>query len=115
MIRTMVGTLAIVILTLGSLPPARATTQSGTVLDVRVTSRTLGNPTHFLLSGVRSSRAGCAFMDWWAIDTDTPTGRNFLATILAAQASQRVVTIWGTDACEHVNGMESVKQIGVAQ
>jgi hypothetical protein len=94
---------------------AYAGTQTGEVIDVRVSSKTLANPTHIKLSGAWQNRPACAVQDYWAIDSDTPAGKSFLAAVLAAQASNRPITIWGTDQCTLRTDMETVLQIGLAQ
>lgn len=95
---------------------AIASEQIGLVVDIRVASKTLStNPTHFKLDGVWMNKPFCATTDYWAIDTDTPAGRNFLAVVLTAQASGRRVAIWGTDQCTLRADMETVLQIGFAQ
>jgi hypothetical protein len=94
---------------------AAASQQTGLVLDIRVSSTTLINPTHILLSGVWAAKPTCATSTYWAIDTDTTVGKNFLATILTAQASGRPITIYGSNFCSLRTDMETGIQIQLAK
>lgn len=92
--------------------------QGGVVTEIRVSSPGIANPTHVLLSSTttdtqRKSRPTCATQDWWQINTDTTVGKNILATLLAAQASGKSVTIWGNGSCTLRTDMEDIVQVGV--
>lgn len=89
-----------------------ASEQTGTVVDIRVSSPGALNPTHVLLSGTRTKN-GCATLDWWQLNTDTAVGKNLLATLLMAKASGKSVTLWGNGSCTLRTDMEDVLQVGV--
>jgi hypothetical protein len=97
-----------------ALQPALAGEQTGQILDIRVSSTTLINPTQVLLSGIWWARPSCATNGYWAVDTDTVVGRNFLATLLTAQVTGRSVTLFGLNACNLRADMETVVQIHLA-
>ncbi len=89
--------------------------QIGQISSLRVTSKSIGsNPAHFLLSGTASEQPSCATLPYWTFDADTPTGKNFLATLLTAQATGRSVAVYGTGECGLRPGMESVIEIDLA-
>jgi len=90
--------------------------QAGQITSIRVSSKTLGssNPTHFSMTGTASGQPSCATLAYWTFDGDTPTGKNFLATILTAQATGRAIAVYGTGECGLRPGMESVLEIDLA-
>ena len=87
--------------------------QTGTVLDLRVSSVALLNPSHVYISGTAINKPGCAATAHWAFDSDTPAGRSFLAVLVAATASGQTVKIFGTGSCTLRPDMESIAQIAV--
>ncbi len=87
--------------------------QTGEVYDLRVSSGTLLNPTHVVITGAASGKPACATTAYWSIDTDTVAGRNFLAVLLTAQAAGKAVKIYGTNACTLRSDMENVAQIQI--
>jgi hypothetical protein len=89
--------------------------QSGPITSLRVSSKTVSsNTSHVLLSGTNTGKPNCATLDYWAFDSDTATGKSFLATLLTAQASGRDVIVYGTNDCNLRAGMESVAEIDLA-
>ena len=89
--------------------------QTGQILSLRVSSTTLSsNTTHFLISGSGTNKPACATLQFWAIDSDTTAGRNFLATLLSAQATGRDVIVYGANRCGLRAGMETVAEIDLA-
>ncbi len=91
---------------------AFASEVTGNVIDIRVTSSTLGsNLTHVKTSGSLINQAQCTNGQWWTMDTDTEQGKSFLSVLLAAKMASRPVTIWGTGTCH--NGMEYILQVGL--
>jgi hypothetical protein len=87
--------------------------QTGQIVDLRVSAYKTFNPTHVKLSGTWSGAPSCATIGFWAIDTETPTGKNVLATLLAAQAAGKNVRIWGSNQCTLRGDMETATQVGV--
>lgn len=94
---------------------AQASQQTGLVVDVRVSSTAVLNPTHIQLDGTWTGKPGCATTIYWAIDTDSVLGRNLLAVILAAQASGQPVTFYGANTCTLRTDMETAVQVQLAQ
>jgi hypothetical protein len=93
---------------------AHAGSQTGKVVDIRVSSKTVGgNPTHVMLEGGRDVQEGCG-KDYWAIDTDTDLGKNILSVVLTAYSTGKSVTFWGTNQCDLRSDMETVFQAGLA-
>lgn len=99
---------------------AMAGDQTGQVLEVRVTSKSLGNNhTHIRLSGTYNAQPSCIDPNWrfWVVDTDTASGKSILSTVLTAQATGKNITFWGSGSC-HLdapgpNGMEKIIQVGI--
>ncbi len=94
--------------------------QTGKVIEIRVTSKTLGgHHTHVRIEGDYLNQPVCVDDVWkmWAIDTDTPAGQAMLSTILAAQMSGKPVTFWGSGSCHPdepgPQGMEQLIQVGL--
>lgn len=106
----------VLVLTLTVSAVAVAGQQVGQITSLRVTSKAIGspNPTHFSLSGAASGQPGCVSLAYWTFDADTPTGKNFLATLLTAQATGRSVAVYGTNNCDLRSGMEGVIEIDLA-
>jgi len=94
--------------------------QTGTVAEIRVSSRTLafGNPTHVRLQNVttNSPLPTCATSGFWAIDTDTPIGKNMLAVLLTAEAASppKTVILWGSGQCDLRGDMETIAQVSIS-
>ncbi len=97
---------------------AYSTQLTGNVVDLRVTGTVKANTivtaaTHVELSGSRG-RPDCANSDsgkYWAVDTDTPEGKNILSVLLAAKLASKEVTVWGSGTC--IGAMESIVQVGI--
>jgi hypothetical protein len=68
----------------------------------------------FVTDGARSSPPACAiYSTRWAIDGGGAGGQQTIATILAAQAMGRSVTVVGTGSCGVWADTESVAHITV--
>ena len=89
-----------------------AGSQTGKVLNIRVSSKTIGNPTHILLEGAWSNKPTCA-VAWWAIDTDTVAGKSLLSILLTAYSTGKEITLWGTGQCDLRGDMETAFQAGL--
>ena len=93
---------------------AQAGTQSGNVIDLRVSSKALGgNPTHVMLDGPWDGKPPCAGSGFWAVDSDTPGGKAMLDTLLAAMLSGRKVKIWdlSVSGCTLRGDMADMQQV----
>ena len=89
--------------------------QTGAILDLRVSSPTLANPTHIQIDGTYQNRPACAISGFWAIDSDTATGKSFLATIMLAKATGKPITFAGSGTCSLRSDMETIVQMQVVQ
>lgn len=90
-----------------------AGSQSGKVVSLRVSSKTVGNPTHVRLDGVWNNKPACAVNGWWAIDTDTAAGKSLLSILLTAHTTGKKISIWGTNLCDLRGDMETAFQVGL--
>lgn len=90
-----------------------AGSQTGKVISLRVSSKTVGNPTHIMLDGVWNGKPACSVSGWWAIDTDTAAGKSLLSILLTAHTTGQQVTIWGHSRCDLRGDMETAFQVGL--
>lgn len=112
---------ALCLLALGLLfavPSKAESTQTGTVISVRVSSKTLagGNPTHFQINGAWLNPTSCATSGWWAIDTDTPAGLSMLSVVLTAMKTGKQIAArdLSVASCTLRSDMADAKQIDFA-
>lgn len=89
-----------------------ASSQSGNIISLRVSSKAIGNPTHFQLDGIWDDKPACAD-SWWAIDSDTVAGKSLLSILLTAHSTGKAVTVWGTNICDLRGDMETAGQVGM--
>lgn len=89
--------------------------QVGNVVDLRVSSLTIGNPIHVQVDGAYQNRPACAVVGFWAIDSDTSAGKSFLAALMLAKAQGKQVTLAGTGTCSLRADMETIVQIQITQ
>lgn len=85
-------------------------------VDIRANSTSLSSGifSHFRLAGSQYfSNPTCAFSGWWALNTDTAVGKNWLALLMMANATGKKVYVLGLGTCAMNSGMEDVKQIGI--
>jgi hypothetical protein len=89
--------------------------QVGSIVDIRVSSLSLANPTHVQVDGAYQNRPACAVVGFWAIDSDTSAGKSFLATLMLAKAQGKQVTLAGSGTCSLRSDMETIVQIQITQ
>jgi hypothetical protein len=121
--------IAAILVASGAAAAANPGISRGTVEDLRVSSRTLpfgasptGNLTHVRLTAVADPSnvvSSCGNtgggLQYWVLDTDTPSGKNLLATLMLAYTTGRAVRIWGTGVCDAAMSMETVFQVSLCR
>ena len=106
---------AVALATFTAAAQAEMSTQTGSVIDLRVSSQAApgGNPTHVQLDGAWDNKPTCATSGFWSIDSDTPGGKAMLDTLLSAMLAGRKVRIWdlGANACGQRSDMAEARQV----
>ena len=62
----------------------------------------------FFTAGAKSGSPTCGNNDQWAINLATAQGKNIYAMLLAAQAQDRTVSVFGNNTCNNWGDREDV-------